>query len=306
MQLGMIGLGKMGGAMAERLLNAGHKLVVFDPSKQAQQSVVSKGAAGATSISDLANRLGTPRSIWVMVPAGDATEETISELGDSLSPGDIVIDGGNSYYKDSMRRANALKDRGIFLLDAGTSGGIWGLKEGYSLMVGGERAAFDHLAPIFAALAPQTDEGYGYVGPSGAGHFVKMVHNGIEYGIMQAYGEGFQLMRAKEEFSLDLHSIAEIWRRGSVVRSWLLDLVALALKEDPKLDKIQGYVEDSGEGRWTAQEAIDLGLPLPVISQSLQVRFRSRQTDPFGEKLLAALRNQFGGHSVKPATDKHN
>ncbi len=306
MQLGMIGLGRMGGAMAERLLNAGHKVVVFDPAKPAQEAVVGKGAAGASSVPELAKLLPPPRSVWVMVPAGKATEETVNQLGSLLSRGDIVIDGGNSYYKDSMRRGAALKDHGISFLDAGTSGGIWGLKEGYCLMVGGDRKAFDHLEPVFKSLAPQTDHGYGYVGPSGAGHFVKMVHNGIEYGIMQAYGEGFQLMQAKQEFGLDLHSIAEIWRHGSVVRSWLLDLVARALEEDPQLGRIQGYVEDSGEGRWTAMEAIDLGVPLPVISHSLEVRFRSRETNPFGEKLLAALRQQFGGHAVKPATDNDN
>jgi 6-phosphogluconate dehydrogenase len=236
-----------------------------------------------------------------MVPSGEPTESTIDTVAAELSQGDVVIDGGNSNYKDSVRRASALLEKGIKFLDAGTSGGIWGLKEGYCLMVGGDIEAFHRMEPIFRTLAPSLQDGYGHVGPSGAGHFVKMVHNGIEYGLMQAYAEGFELMQAKREFDLDLPQIAEIWRYGSVVRSWLLDLAAAALKEDPKLESIQPYVEDSGEGRWTVQESIDLAVPAPVMALSLQARFRSRQEQPYGAKLLAALRQQFGGHRVKKA-----
>ena len=301
MELGMVGLGRMGGNMAERLLNGGHKVIVFDPVKQAQDAVIAKGATGSNSVLQLTQKLSKPRVVWVMVPSGDPTETTINEFGTMLAPGDIVIDGGNSYYKDSLRRAQALSAKGISFLDVGTSGGIWGLKEGYCLMVGGDQEAFRRLEPVFQTLAPSLQHGYGHVGPSGAGHFVKMVHNGIEYGLMQAYAEGFELMQAKQEFNLDSHQIADMWRYGSVVRSWLLDLTAEALKEDGKLEKIQAYVEDSGEGRWTVKEAIDLAVPIPVISDALQVRFRSRQNQPFGEKILAALRNQFGGHAVKKA-----
>ena len=299
MELGMIGLGRMGGNMAQRLLQGGHNVVAYDPRPEAVQALAQEGAAGATSLQDLATRLAAPRAVWVMVPAGDPTESTINSLAEALSPGDVVIDGGNSNYKDSMRRAAALKEKGIAFLDAGTSGGVWGLKEGYSLMVGGDADAFHRLEPIFQTLAPGPDKGYGYVGPAGAGHFVKMVHNGIEYGMMQAYAEGFELMQAKEEFNFDMAKIAEIWRYGSVVRSWLLDLTAAALGDDPSLDGLQPYVEDSGEGRWTVQESIDLGVPTPVISLSLQMRFRSRQDNSFGARLLAAMRNQFGGHAVR-------
>ena len=299
MELGMIGLGRMGGNMAQRLLQGGHNVVAYDPRPEAVQALAQEGAAGATSLQDLATRLAAPRAVWVMVPAGDPTESTINSLAQALSPGDVVIDGGNSNYKDSMRRAAALKEKGIAFLDAGTSGGVWGLKEGYSLMVGGDADAFHRLEPIFQTLAPGPDKGYGYVGPAGAGHFVKMVHNGIEYGMMQAYAEGFELMQAKEEFNFDMAKIAEIWRYGSVVRSWLLDLTAAALGDDPSLDSLQPYVEDSGEGRWTVQESIDLGVPTPVISLSLQMRFRSRQDNSFGARLLAAMRNQFGGHAVR-------
>jgi 6-phosphogluconate dehydrogenase len=234
-----------------------------------------------------------------MVPSGEPTETTIGAIASELSSGDIILDGGNSYYKDSIRRSEYLAEKGIHYLDVGVSGGIWGLKEGYSLMVGGEAEAFRQLEPIFQSLAPASDRGYGHVGPSGAGHFVKMVHNGIEYGLMEAYAEGFELMQAKEEFNLDLPQIAEIWRYGTVIRSWLLDLAAAALSEDPKLESLQSYVEDTGEGRWTVQESIDLSVPIPVITQSLQARFRSRQEQPFGPKMLAALRNQFGGHQVR-------
>jgi len=299
MELGMIGLGRMGGNMAQRLLQGGHNVVAYDPRPEAVQALAQEGASGAASLQDLVSGLAVPRAVWVMVPAGDPTESTINSLAQVLSPGDVVIDGGNSNYKDSVRRATALKEKGIAFLDAGTSGGVWGLKEGYSLMVGGDAATFLRLEPIFQTLAPGPDKGYGYVGPAGAGHFVKMVHNGIEYGMMQAYAEGFELMQAKEEFSFDMAKIAEIWRYGSVVRSWLLDLTATALGDDPSLDGLQPYVEDSGEGRWMVQESIDLGVPTPVISLSLQARFRSRQDNSFGARLLAAMRNQFGGHAVR-------
>ncbi len=301
MELGMIGLGRMGSNMTRRLLDGGHHVMVYDPIKEAVEALVAQGATGAASITDLVGRLAPPRSVWSMVPSGEPTESTINSLAAELSQGDVVIDGGNSNYKDSMRRASALSDKGINFLDVGTSGGIWGLKEGYCLMVGGDIEVFHRIEPIFQTLAPSPQHGYGHVGPSGAGHFVKMVHNGIEYGLMQAYAEGFELMQAKQELALDPHQIAEIWRYGSVVRSWLLDLAAAALQEDPKLESIQAYVEDSGEGRWAVQESIELAVPAPVIAHSLQARFRSRQEQPFGAKLLAALRQQFGGHRVKKA-----
>ena len=301
MELGMIGLGRMGSNMTRRLLDGDHGVVVYDPNKEAVEALVALGARSSESIPDLVGSLATPRAIWMMVPSGEPTESTVNNLAAQLSQGDVVIDGGNSNYKDSMRRASTLSAKGINYLDVGTSGGIWGLKEGYCLMVGGSMEAFHRMEPIFQTLAPSPQQGYGYVGPSGAGHFVKMIHNGIEYGLMQAYAEGFELMQAKREFELDLPQIAEIWRYGSVVRSWLLDLAAAALKEDPKLESIQAYVEDSGEGRWAVQESIELAVPAPVIVQSLQARFRSRQEQPFGAKLLAALRQQFGGHVVKKA-----
>ena len=301
MELGMIGLGRMGGNMALRLLKAGHSVVAYDPKAEAVEALGGQGATGASSILELASKLTAPRAVWVMVPSGEVTESTINAVADSLSTGDTVIDGGNSNYKDSMRRASALKERGLSFLDAGTSGGIWGLTEGYCLMVGGDPQAFRRLEPIFQALAPGADKGYGHMGPAGSGHFVKMVHNGIEYGLMQAYAEGFELMQAKEEFGLDLPRIADIWRYGSVVRSWLLDLTVAALKEDPQLASLESYVDDSGEGRWTVQESIELSVPTPVITLSLQARFRSRQVQPFGGKLLAAMRNQFGGHAVRQA-----
>ena len=301
MEIGMIGLGRMGSNMARRLLDGSHRVVVYDPIKEAIEALVAQGATGSVSITNLVEKLAPPRAIWLMVPSGEPTESTIDTVAAELSQGDVVIDGGNSNYKDSVRRASALLEKGIKFLDAGTSGGIWGLKEGYCLMVGGDIEAFHRMEPIFRTLAPSLQDGYGHVGPSGAGHFVKMVHNGIEYGLMQAYAEGFELMQAKREFDLDLPQIAEIWRYGSVVRSWLLDLAAAALKEDPKLESIQPYVEDSGEGRWTVQESIDLAVPVPVMALSLQARFRSRQEQPYGAKLLAALRQQFGGHRVKKA-----
>lgn len=301
MELGMIGLGKMGSNMVRRLLGGGHSVVVYDPVPQAVQDVAGQGASAAGSVADLITRLAVPRAVWIMVPSGDATEGTISKLAAELSPGDIVIDGGNSNYKDSKRRAGVLRQKGIHFLDVGTSGGIWGLKEGYCLMIGGEVEVFRRLEPVFKVLAPSPDTGYGRVGPSGAGHFVKMVHNGIEYGMMQSYAEGFELMQAKAEFGLDLGQVAHLWRYGSVIRSWLLDLAAIALKEDPNLAGIQAYVDDSGEGRWTVEESIELAVPMPVITQSLQARFRSRQEQPFGARLLAALRQQFGGHAIKKA-----
>lgn len=297
----MIGLGRMGGNMTQRLLKGGHRVVAYDPDEGARRAAQSAGADGAASIAEVAGMLAAPRAVWVMVPAGDVTDATINELADALSAGDTIIDGGNSNYKQTIRRAAAVKARGIEMLDSGTSGGVWGLTEGYSLMVGGDAAAFARLEPIFQTLAPSADSGYGRVGPSGAGHFVKMVHNGIEYGMMQAFAEGFELMEAKRDLELDLAQIAEIWRYGSVVRSWLLDLTAAALEESGDLAGIAAYVEDSGEGRWTVEESIELAVPIPVIAASLQARFRSRQSEPFGAKLLAAMRNQFGGHSVRRA-----
>ncbi len=299
MELGIIGLGRMGGNMTIRLLNGGHRIIVYDPGKEALETITAQGATGSVSIADLVEKLSPPRAVWVMVPSGEPTESTIKTLSAELSENDIVIDGGNSNYKDSMRRATALAKKGISFLDAGTSGGIWGLKEGYCLMVGGSIKAFRRVEPIFQTLAPSPQQGYSHVGPSGAGHFVKMVHNGIEYGLMQAYAEGFELMQAKKEFDLNLPEIAKIWRYGSVIRSWLLDLTAAALREDPELEGIEAYVEDSGEGRWTVQESVELAESMPVITQALQVRFRSREAQPFGVKLLAALRQQFGGHKVR-------
>ena len=301
MQLGMIGLGRMGGNMTQRLLKGGHSIVAYDPDKRARDAVVEKGAIAGDSIAQVVEKLAVPRAVWVMVPSGEPAEATIVELSDRLSRGDIAVDGGNSYYKDSMRRAANLSRKGISFLDAGTSGGIWGLQEGYCLTVGGDIKAFRRLEPIFQALAPSAGTGYGRVGPSGAGHFVKMVHNAIEYGLMEAYAEGFELMQSKREFDLNLTEIADMWRYGSVVRSWLLDLTAAALNEDPELDDVQAYVEDSGEGRWTLAESIDLAVPVPVFALALQMRFRSRQPQPFRDKLLAALRKQFGGHPVKKA-----
>ena len=300
MELGMIGLGRMGGNMAQRLLTGGHRIVAYDPQAESVQNAVRQGAVGAVSIADLVGQLEQPRAVWVMVPSGAPTEETVLAVAEELWPGDVVIEGGNSNYRDSMRRAEALQERGLSFMDSGTSGGVWGLTEGYSLMVGGPEGAFRRLEPIFQTLAPSPETGYGHVGPAGSGHFVKMVHNGIEYGLMQAYAEGFELMEAKSEFGLDLAQIAELWRHGSVVRSWLLDLTAAALHEEADLSSLQAFVEDTGEGRWTVQESVDLGVPIPVIALSLQARFRSRQDNPFGPRLLAAMRNQFGGHAVKP------
>ena len=299
MELGLIGLGRMGANMAQRLALAGHRVVTYDLDQAAVAASSAFGAEGAASLEDLVRRLVMPRAVWVMVPAGQATEDTISGLIPLLSPGDAVLDGGNANYKDTVRRGRELASQGIDLIDVGTSGGIWGLTGGYCLMVGGERQAVERLEPIFRTLAPGEDQGYSHVGPSGAGHFVKMVHNGVEYALMEAYAEGFELLAAKEEFGLDLAAIADTWRYGSVVRSWLLDLAAAALQEDPRLEGLQAYVEDSGEGRWTVEESVDLAVPIPAITAALQQRFRSRQDGPLGAKLLAALRQQFGGHAVR-------
>ena len=299
MELGMIGLGRMGANMTERLIRGGHRVVGYDRSREAVERVVAIGAERADSLAALTGALKAPRAVWLMVPSGKPVDDTIAALLPQLQSGDAIIDGGNSNYKDTMRRGAALKEAGVDYIDSGTSGGIWGLKEGYSLMIGGERAAVERLKPIFQTLAPAADRGWGHVGPSGAGHFVKMVHNGIEYGLMQAYAEGFALMQRKKEFHLDLAKIAEIWRHGSVVRSWLLDLTAAGLKDNPDLAGIKPFVEDSGEGRWTAFEAIDLDLSAPVITLSLLERLRSRDAGSFADKLLAMMRHEFGGHVIK-------
>lgn len=299
MQIAMVGLGKMGANMVKRLLRGGHEVIAFDLNEDAVRNAEGDGAIGARTLDEVAQKLTTPRTIWVMVPSGDPTEQTVMALAGKLSADDVIIDGGNSNYKETMRRSEVVKAKGLHFVDVGTSGGVWGLAEGYSMMIGGEKEIVDRLRPIFETLAPSADSGWGYVGPSGSGHFVKMVHNGIEYGLMQAYAEGFEIMRAKQEFNLDLYQIAEIWRNGSVVRSWLLDLTANALKDDPELPGIKGWVADSGEGRWTVFESIDQDVPAPVIIMSLLMRFISRQEDSYSAKLLAAMRNQFGGHAVK-------
>jgi len=299
MQIAMVGLGKMGANMAKRLLLDDHQVVVTARSAESINAAKAEGAEGAGSLEELVALLKAPRTVWVMVPAGDPTEGVINTLAGLLEAGDIIIDGGNSNYKDSIRRAETLKEQGIHFVDVGTSGGIWGLTEGYSMMVGGSDEAVARVRPALETLAPAADLGWGHVGPSGSGHFVKMVHNGIEYGLMQAYAEGFDIMRAKADFDLDLHQISEIWRYGSVVRSWLLDLTAAALAEDQELSDIKGWVADSGEGRWTVFNSIDLDVPAPVITLALQMRFISRQDESYAAKLLAAMRNQFGGHAVK-------
>jgi 6-phosphogluconate dehydrogenase len=299
-KLGIVGLGKMGANMAERLLRGGHAVVGFDRDAEAVGRVVEKGGEGAASLEDLVAKLDAPRAVWVMVPAGDPVESTVEALAPLLGREDVIVDGGNSNYRDTLRRGKRLAESGIDYLDVGTSGGVWGLAEGYSMMVGGADGAVARVRPALETLAPAPDRGWGHVGPSGAGHFVKMVHNGIEYGMMQAYAEGFSILRHKEEFGLDLHQVAEIWRFGSVVRSWLLDLIRNALGENPEMDGIRPWVADSGEGRWTVFEAIDLDVPAPVITQSLMARFRSRDEESYADRLLAALRNQFGGHAVKP------
>lgn len=301
MEIAMVGLGKMGANMATRLLRGGHRVVVYDINEAAIQALEKDGALGARTLDEIAANLAAPRSIWVMVPSGDITEQTILKLSEVLSPGDTIIDGGNSNYKDSQRRAKILQEKGLNFVDVGTSGGIWGLAEGYSMMIGGEAEVVELHRAIFETLAPAPNQGWGYVGPHGAGHFVKMIHNGIEYGLMQAYAEGFEILKAKGEFDLDLHQIAEIWRYGSVVRSWLLDLTSNALADDQDLKDIKAWVADSGEGRWTVFEAVDLDVAAPVITLSLQRRLRSRSEAPFSDRLLAAMRNQFGGHAVKKA-----
>ena len=299
MELGLIGLGKMGGNMAERLRRGGHKIVGFDFNADTVKRLSDAGSVGVTTLGDLVKNLAAPRAIWMMVPAGEPVDETIAKLKPLMQKGDIFIDGGNSNYKDSQRRYAALKGEGFSFVDVGTSGGVWGLKEGYSMMVGGDEDVVKRLSPIFETLAPDKDKGWGRTGPAGAGHFVKMVHNGIEYGMMQAYAEGFAIMGAKKELKLDLTQISEIWRYGSVVRSWLLDLTADALKKNPTLDGLEPYVVDSGEGRWTVAEAIDLNVSAPVITESLIRRIRSREANNFTDRMLAIMRSEFGGHAVK-------
>ncbi len=299
MELGMIGLGKMGGNMAERLRLGGHKVVGFDFDAGAVKRLTDSGSVGANSLEALVKNLSAPRAVWIMVPAGDPVDETIAKLKALMQKGDIFIDGGNSNYKDSQRRYAQLQAEGYKFVDVGTSGGIWGLQEGYSMMVGGDADVVEHLRPIFETLAPAADKGWGRTGGAGAGHFVKMVHNGIEYGLMQAYAEGFSVMEQKKSMNLDLAQITEIWRYGSVVRSWLLDLSNDALKKNPQLEGLEPYVPDSGEGRWTVMEAIDLNVSAPVITESLIRRIRSREDDNFTDRMLAVMRNEFGGHAVK-------
>jgi len=302
-QIAMIGLGRMGGNMVTRLIQGGHQVVAYDRSAAAVQSAVDHGAVGADSLQDLASKLSAPRAVWVMVPSGGPTEGTINELAGLLSPGDTIIDGGNSNWHDSMRRAAELEAKGLRFVDAGTSGGVWGLQVGYCLMAGGSQEAIAHVAPALTTLAPE--DGFKHCGPAGSGHFVKMVHNGIEYGMMQAYAEGFDIMKSSKVFpSLDLPGIADLWGHGSVVRSWLLELATDALKKDPGLDSLEPYVEDSGEGRWTVLAAMDADVPAPIITLSLFERFRSRQANSFTDRMLAALRNEFGGHAVKSVPKK--
>ncbi len=323
MKLGMIGLGRMGSNIVRRLMRNDHQCVVFDQSSAAIDAVVADGATGGANLPDLVNRLEQPRAIWVMLPAGPITEKTVAQLSEILSEGDIVIDGGNSFYKDDIRRAQMLKAKGINFVDCGTSGGVWGLERGYCLMIGGDKAVIERLDPIFGALAsgtgsipatpgregrdPRVERGYLHCGPVGAGHFVKMIHNGIEYGLMQAYAEGFNILRGaasealppEQRYNFDLPDIAEVWRRGSVIGSWLLDLTAMALSEDPDLKRYSGFVEDSGEGRWTIMAAIEEAVPVNVLSAALYARFRSREKASFSDKVLSAMRQQFGGH-VEP------
>lgn len=303
MELAMIGLGKMGANMARRLARSGHRVVAYNRSPEKALALADEepNVAAVESLGEISAQLSPPRTAWVMVPAGSPTEQTVDALLDVLAPGDTIVDGGNSNYKDTLRRATKVSEKGLHLVDVGTSGGVWGLAEGYSMMIGGEEKVVERLRPVFETLAPGPDEGWGRVGPSGAGHFVKMVHNGIEYGMMQAYAEGFEILKAREEFGLDLHQVAEIWRYGSVIRSWLLDLTGAALAEDADLSDIRGWVSDSGEGRWTVFEAIDQDVAAPVITLALMMRFVSRQDESYAAKLLAAMRNQFGGHAVRRA-----
>ena len=298
MQCGMIGLGRMGANMARRLVRGGHEVVVSNRSPEPVEQLEAEGAVGARSLGELLERLKAPRAIWVSLPAGEVTENTLNQLAPLLKGGDVIVESGNSFFKDTIRRAELFKASGLDLLDQGTSGGIWGLEIGYCLMIGGSRASFERLEPAFKTLAPP--DGYLYTGPSGSGHFVKMVHNGIEYGMLQAYGEGFEILKSSDFAALDLRAISHLWNQGSVVRSWLLELAERAFEKDPALASIRGYVEDSGEGRWTVLESIEKNVPAPVLALSLMMRFRSRQDESFGAKVIAALRNEFGGHAVKP------
>ena len=318
MQLGMIGLGRMGGNMVKRLLHGGHELVVYDRDQTSVESSVAEGAIGASSLSDLVQKLNPPRAAWIMVPAGNSTDETVTELSELMQQGDIVIDGGNSYFKDDVRRARELKSNSLNYVDVGTSGGVWGLERGYCMMIGGDSQIVEHLDPIFKTLSPGPDKdvtpkskaeaGYMHAGPAGSGHFVKMIHNGIEYGMMQAFAEGFEIFKQADSdkvaeehrYNLDLHDIAEVWRHGSVVSSWLLDLLEIALRDDQELQNYSGHVSDSGEGRWTIQTAIEEDVPANVLTTSLYTRFRSRQEGAYSEKILSALRHQFGGHVEPP------
>lgn len=296
MQIGFVGLGKMGGNMVERLLRDKHQIVVYNRTADKIQEAVSRGATGSKSLKDLTGKLEGRKAVWLMVPSGAPVDQNINDLVPLLSKGDIIVDGGNSYYKDTIRRHDELQSKGIHFIDCGTSGGIWGLKVGYCLMIGGEKEAYQGLEPIFKTLAPP--DGYLYCGASGAGHLVKMIHNGIEYGMMQAYAEGFDILRASD-YGLDLKKISHLWNQGSVVRSWLLELAERAFEKDPKLEKLQPYVADSGEGRWTVFESIERDVPAPVLTLALQARFASRDRNSFAHRLLAALRNEFGGHAVK-------
>ncbi|HRT90971.1 MAG TPA: decarboxylating 6-phosphogluconate dehydrogenase [Anaerolineaceae bacterium] len=299
MQIGMIGLGKMGMNMAQRLIKGGHSVIGNATKETTIREAEALGVKGARSLQELTANLAQPRVVWLMVPAGAVTEEVLGSLTPLLEMGDIVVDGGNSNYKDTTRRGQVLMEKGLRFVDVGTSGGIWGLTEGYSLMIGGDPATVEYLRPIFETLAPAPDQGWGRVGPSGAGHFTKMVHNGIEYGMMQAFAEGFEILKEKREFELDLHRVSQIWQRGSVIRSWLLELIENVMAEDSSLEDVEAYVADSGEGRWTVFEAIDLNVAAPVITASLQRRIRSRQDGPYSDKLVAAMRHQFGGHEIK-------
>ncbi|MCH9031235.1 MAG: decarboxylating 6-phosphogluconate dehydrogenase [candidate division Zixibacteria bacterium] len=301
MKIGIIGLGKMGFNMSLRLLSGGHEVVGYDTSPKTREELAAKGGSAANSLQDMVAQLPDRKVIWMMVPSGDITESTLSEVEKLISSDDIVIDGGNSFYKDSVRRSARLSEKGIKYLDAGTSGGVWGLEVGYCLMIGGEKEPFQYVEPVFKTLAPPN--GYKLVGESGAGHFTKMIHNGIEYGVMQSYAEGFEILR-ESKFELDLEELAGLWNQGSVIRSWLLELLELALRDDQDLTDIKGYVADSGEGRWTVKEAIDLDVPALALTHALMRRFRSRQEDSYSDKVLAALRNQFGGHAVKTAVSK--
>jgi 6-phosphogluconate dehydrogenase len=295
----MVGIGRMGAGLTRRLMRGGHRVVAFDRDANALKAVADDGAVAASTLEEMVRELTPPRAVWLMVPAGEPTESSVRAVGALLEPGDVIVDGGNSNWHDAKRRASLLEEKGVRFLDCGTSGGVWGEREGFCLMVGGTDQAFAQVEPAFATLAPEG--GYAHVGPIGAGHYVKMIHNGIEYAMLQGYGEGFEIMNASE-YDLDLRQIAEVWRHGSVIRSWLLDLIAAAYRRDPQLSALTGYVEDSGEGRWTVQEALDRDVPAPVINLSLIMRLRSRQRDSYSAKVIAALRNEFGGHPIHPAT----